>query len=342
MMDAVVCFGDHKFEYRKIKKPIIKDANEVIIKVKGTGICGSDHMLFEGTKSVFFIKYPVVPGHEFAGIVEEVGKGVKKFSIGDHVVVDNYLRCGECWYCKTGDYFQCDYHTELGFTINGGLAEYCAIPDSNLVKLPKDMDFKYAAIIENIATAIRACKKVRMRFGNKVVVIGAGPLGTLIALISKYLGCDVIVVSRGQSRLNRIEKMGFYRVLNSSEVNWEEEILKDTDGLGADVVFEASGSSQTILKCSRIIRKKGTLVLMGITGGNTGEIDVDRIMLGEMNIVGSISGQGTFEEAIKLAGRITKDLDKVITHTFKLSDVLTALKYEKERIEGAIKVVILQ
>ena len=342
LMQAVVCYGNYKVKYEKVKKPEITSNNEVIVKVKGTGICGSDHMLFEGNKNVFFIEYPVIPGHEFAGVIEELGKDVKKFKIGDHIVVDNYLRCGKCSYCINGDYFQCDYHKELGFTYNGGFAEFCLVPDTNLIKIPMEMDFKYAAIIENIATAIRACKKGKLRFGDKVVVIGHGPLGILIALISKYLGCEVMVVGRSQARLERVMDMGFYKVINSSTNNWEKEVLNDTNGKGADTIFEVSGSIEPVLEATRVVKRKGTLTLLGVTGGKIAEIDLDRVVLSEINIVGSISGQGTFSEAIKLVPKIEKELEKFITHTFKLSDVFTAIKYEKERIDGAIKVVVLQ
>lgn len=342
LMQALVCYGDHKVKFEKVAKPKITDGNETIIKVRGTGICGSDHMLFDGNKNVFFIEYPVIPGHEFAGIVEEIGKDVTKFKVGDHVAVDNYLRCGKCFYCISGDYFQCDNHTELGFTYNGGFAEYCLIPDANLIKIPKEMDFKYAAIIENIATAIRACKKGKLRFGDKVVVIGPGPLGILIALVSKYLGCDVTVVGRSRTRLDRVEKMGFYKVLDSSKDDWVSEILNDTNGKGADAIFEVSGSNEPILGTTRVVRKKGTVVLLGVTGGKVAEIDLDKVVLSEINIVGSISGQGVFSEAIKLVPKIQKDLEKFITHTFKFEDVFTAVKYERERIDGAIKIVVLQ
>ena len=341
-MKAIVCYGKGKTEFEEVKKPVISKGSEVIVNIKGTGICGSDHMLFKGNKDVFFIKYPVIPGHEFAGIVEEIGKDVNNFKVGDHVIIDNYLRCGKCSFCISGDYFQCDHHTELGFTENGGFAEYCLVPDSNLVKLPEGMDFKYAAIIENIATAIRACRKASLRFGDNVTVIGAGPLGLLIAIVSKYIGCSVTIVGRGKPRLDRIKKMGFHKVLSSNDAAWKKDILNDTSEKGSDAVFEVSGASNTILDAVKLVRKKGSLILLGVTGGKAGQIDIDKVVLEEIKITGSISGQGAFDEAIKLSEKISKDLDMLITHTFELKDVFTALKYEKERIDGALKVVILQ
>ena len=136
--------------------------------------------------------------------------------------------------------------------------------------------------------------------------------------------------------------MGFHKLLSSNDINWVEEILSDTSGKGADTVFEVSGSNKTIPDAVKIVKKKGSLVLLGVTGGKTGQIDLDKIVLEEIRISGSISGQGAFKEAIKLVGKISEDLDKLITHTFQLKDIFTAVKYEQERIEATLKVVILQ
>ena len=341
-MKALVAYGNKKVCLEEVKDPEINNDDQVILKVKGSGICGSDHIFFDDKTVLDWVRYPVIIGHEFAGIVEKVGKNVKDLKVGDHVVVDNYLRCGKCWYCKVGKYFLCDNHAELGFTINGGFAEYSVVPQTNLVKIPKNFNFKYAAIIENVATALRTCRKVNIKFGDQVVVIGAGPLGALIALVSKAMGAEVIVVSRGGARLKRIKKMGFYKVISSVEQDWESLILKDTDYKGVNIVFEASGSSEPILRATRIVKKAGKLILLGVTGGQIANIDLDRIVLGEIEIIGSISGMGFFEEAIKMIENKIINLENVITHTLSLDEILKAFKYERDRTEGAIKIVILQ
>ena len=341
-MEALVAYGNKKVKLVKIKNPDINNEEQVLLKVKGSGICGSDHIFFDSKTTLEWVRYPVIIGHEFAGTIEKVGKNVRDLQIGDHVVVDNYLRCGKCWYCKIGKYFLCDYHAELGQTIDGGFAEYCVVPQTNIVKIPKEIDFKYAAIIENIATALRTCRRVGIKFGNSIVVIGAGPLGTLIAKISNAMGAKVTVVSRGEARLNRIEKMGFHRVINSSKQDWKSLILENTSHKGVDIVFETSGSVETTLIASQIIRKAGKLVLLSITGGGKANIDLDRVVLGEIEIIGSVSGMGYFEEAIRMLEDRIIDLGDFITHTFGLNDILKAFKYERERIEGAIKIVILQ
>ena len=340
-MQALVAYGDKKLLLEEVKKPCLTDKDQAIIKVKGTGICGSDHMFFYDKIALDWVKYPVIIGHEFAGIIEEINENKYGLKPGDHAVVDNYLRCGKCEYCKTGRYFLCDYHSELGQTIDGGFAEYCKVPITNLVKIPDNMDFKYAAIIENVATALRACRRADIRYGQKVVVIGAGPLGILIGLISKAMGAAVTIVSRG-IRLSRIELMNFYKVIDSNNQDWKSILLEDTDNSGVNTVFEVSGSNETILPASQVICKTGKLFLLGIAGSKAGSIDLDKIVLNEIEIVGSVSGMGYFEEAINLLENKIINLDQIITHTFSLKEVLKAFKYESERIEGAIKIVILQ
>ena len=155
------------------------------------------------------------------------------------------------------------------------------------------------------------------------------------------MGADVTIVSRGV-RLTRIEQLNFCKVINSTNQDWESTILKDTNNSGVGTVFEASGSTEPILQASQIISKTGKLFLLGVTGGKIGKIALDKIVLNEIEIIGSVSGMGYFEEAIKLVENKIINLDQIITHTFSLSKVLKAFKYESERVEGAIKIVILQ
>lgn len=341
-MKALVAIKKNDVRFTEIDKPKIYKSEEVLIKIKGSGICGSDSIFFNDKEDFSWVRYPVVIGHEFAGVVEEVGKDVVKIKEGDHVVVENYIRCGRCWYCKTGKYFLCDNHGEYGFTQNGGFSEYCTINQNNLIKIPKNIDFKYSGIIENIATALRACRKTKLKFGSKVLVFGAGPLGTLIALISKSLGAEVVVVSTGEARLKRLRQMDLYEVLNVRKIDIKSWVIDNTNGKGIDIIFDTSGSSEPILYSSQIIKKAGKIIIMGITGRKLCEIDYDNLVLKEVEIIGSVSGMGYFEEAVKTIQKNIIDLDMLITHSFKLCDIFTAFKYESERIEGAIKVVILQ
>lgn len=338
-MKAVVCYGNHVVKFEEIPMPKVKPGH-VLIKVKATGICGTDHAIFAG-HGPDWTKYPVVPGHEYTGVVEEVGEGVADIKVNDRVVVDNYLRCGKCWYCKNGHYFLCDHHAEVGMTINGGFAEYSLIPETNLVKIPETLSVVDAVLTEPVATALRACRSAGIRFGDKVVVLGCGPLGVLIAQIGVLMGGRVILVGRGE-RLKMFKRISLETVIDSSSGDWVEQVKYQVGKAGADVVFEVTGSEKLIYASIELLKKMGRLILMGVTWGKKGEISPDTIVLKEIQILGKVSGMGFFEEAIGLLAEKKIDPALNLTHKFPLDKYQDAIRYEEERIEGAIKVVVTQ
>ena len=338
-MKAVVCYGNHVLKFEEIQRPEVKPGH-VLIKVKAAGICGTDHAIFAGHGPAW-TKYPVVPGHEYSGVVDEIGEGVTGIKVNDAVVVDNYLRCGKCWYCKNGYYFLCDHHAEVGMTINGGFAEYSLIPETNLVKIPETLSVVDAVLTEPAATALRACRSAGIRFGDKVVVLGCGPLGILISQISILMGGRVTLVGRGE-RLKRVKEIPLEVVIDSSAGDWAAQVKKQVGRAGADVVFEVTGSEKLIYASIELLKKMGRLILMGVTWGKKAEISLDTVVLKEIQILGKVSGMGFFEEAIGLLAekRINPALN--LTHKFSLDEYREAIRYEKERIEGAIKVAIVQ
>lgn len=339
-MKAVVCYGNHVLKIKEIPRPKVKPGH-VLIHVKATGICGTDHAIFAGHGPPW-TRYPIVPGHEYSGVVAEVGQGVASVQVGDAVVVDNYLRCGGCWYCKNGYYFLCDNHTEVGMTINGGFAEYSLLPETNVVRIPKTLSVVDAVLTEPVATALRACRGAGIRFNDKVVVLGCGPLGILIAQISKLMGAQVILVGRGE-RLKRVEKMSFDAVINFfSSGQGMAQVQEKAGSAGVDVVFDVTGSEELIYASVELLKRMGRLILLGITWGKKAEIPPDAIVLKEIQILGKVSGMGFFEEAIGLLSERKINPVLNLTHTFPLDQYQQAIRYEKERIEGAIKVAIVQ
>ncbi len=328
-------------ELEDIPKPGVKPGH-VLVKVAAAGICGTDHAIFAGN-GPDWTNYPVVPGHEFSGTIEEVGECVSGVGPGDHVAIDNYLRCGRCWYCCNGHYFLCEEHAEVGMTINGGFAEYSLIPETNVVKIPDGLSVVDAALTEPVATALRACRSAGMRFGDEIVVLGCGPLGYLIAQISKVMGGRVTLVGRG-NRLRRIRECGrgYDAVVDSSECDWPSAIRENARDSAVDVIFEATGSPDTVYASIELLRKKGRLVLMGVTWGKSSEIPLDPIVLNEIEIMGKVSGMGFFDEALDMMREGLVDPGINITHRFDLAHYADAVRYEKERIDGAIKVIITQ
>ena len=336
-MKAVVCYGDNVLKLEEKPKPEASGRG-VLIKVSAAGICGSDHAVFSG-KGLSWARYPVTPGHECSGVVEEVGEEVKGFQKGDGVAVDNYLCCGKCKYCKTGRYFLCEEHAEIGMTIDGGFAEYCVVPDTNLVKLPEGLSPVEAVLVEPLATALRACYDARICAGDRVVVLGCGPLGALLAHVSCLMGGSVYLVGRGE-RLQWARKKLSAVCVDSTKAGWADVLRKEIGG-GAEVAFEASGASDMVLTGTSLLRKTGRLILMGITTGKSGEIPIDDIVLTEKEVIGRVSGMGMFEEAVRLMATKKVDPELFITHRFSLSDYRKAIETEAKRIEGAIKVILV-
>jgi len=336
-LKAVVCYGDNILNFEEKPKPVPLD-REVLIKVSAAGICGSDHGVFSGN-GPSWVQYPVIPGHECSGVVEEIGERVTGFVKGEGVVVDNYLFCGKCKYCKTGRYFLCEEHAEIGMTIDGGFAEYCVVPDTNLVKLPEFLSSVESVLVEPLATALRACHDSRMCAGDNIVVIGCGPLGALIAQVSCLMGASVYLVGRGK-RLEWIRNNLSVFAVDSTRTGWVDILRKEIGG-GAEVIFEVSGSSDMIHTGTSLLKKTGRFILMGITSGKSGRIPVDAIVLEEKEVIGRVSGMGMFEEAVRLIASEKIAPNSFITHRFSFSDYRKAIETETKRIEGAMKVILV-
>jgi len=337
-MKAVMCYGDNNLRLEDIPKPRVVPGH-ALVNVKACGICGTDASIFSGDGPPW-TKYPIVPGHELSGIVEEVYEGTSDLQPGCPVAIDNYLRCGACWYCKNGHYFLCDHHSEVGMTINGGFEEYSLIPTTNLVKVPDGLSVETAVLTEPVATALRACREATIVFGENVVVLGCGPLGVLISQIAKVMGANVTLVGRGR-RLERVRKMSPDACIDSSQEDWEARVRENVGQAGVDVLFDVTGSEKLLLPSTRLMRKKGRLVLLGLTAGKNGEIPFDDVVLNEIDIIGRVSGMGYFEEALRLLSAGKLDLS-IITHRFPLERFEDAVRYDRERIEGALKVALVQ
>jgi L-iditol 2-dehydrogenase len=344
-MKALILFNKGNFKLVDVEKPSIED-NKVLVKVAYSSICGSDLALIEGSYPNW-TKLPVIPGHEFSGTIEEVGRNINNVQPGDEVIVDNCINCNSCYYCKKGEYFYCDNHSEPGFSQNGGFAEYCLLPNVNVVKIPKGLSLKHAAITEPTANALKACNAAEIKKGEIVLILGCGPIGLIVAMLCKSMGAKVIVLGRGE-RLKRFEGFNFERLIDTNKGNWVEVINESyghyTQNWGIEAIDKFIDATQTgtlICDSIKLLKRKGKGILIGLSK-NDDALFVPRndIVIKGIKLIGSTSGQGYFYEALSclLAGDV--DAEKIITHIFPLKDALGAFEVCKKRIEGAIKVVI--
>lgn len=260
--------------------------DEVLIKVKFAGICGSDvpRSMITGARM-----YPLILGHEFSGVVAEVGSSVSEVQPGDPVVVAPLVPCGECQYCKAGHFGLCEHYNIIGTGSNGAFAEYVKVPKRHVLKIPAQLDLETAAGIEPATIGYHGLQKANIQPGETVVVMGCGSIGQLTLQWAKVFGAStVIAVDIFDEKLEFAKELGADITINSKKVDPIAEIRKITNG-GADVVIETAGSVITQEQSILASKKKGRVVYLGIThkGLNLSEETTDHLMRGEVSVQGS-------------------------------------------------------
>lgn len=340
-MKGAFLYGPKDLRIKEIEKPTL-DKGEVLIKVKAAGICGSDlHYYLKGRTATFIPKHPFILGHEFSGIIEESTK--EEFKPGDRVVIEPQIPCFECYYCRRGRYNLCDNLKFIGTAatiphINGGFAEFCKVPVEILHRIPDDLTFEEAALAEPLSVAIHACRRGTIRIGERILILGAGPIGLFTLLIAKLSGAtDLFIVDNIDRRLNWAKEFGGFPI-NFDKSDVFKEIMNFTNGKGVDIVFEASGSPKAISTALNCARKGGRIVLIGNLPDEDIPSKLINIVTKELDIKGIMRYANTFDIAIKLLSKKLIPSSKIITHIFNLEEIHkafdTAIKGE------ALKVII--
>ncbi|MFD1449070.1 galactitol-1-phosphate 5-dehydrogenase [Oceanobacillus profundus] len=343
-MKASVLHSLGNFKTEMVDIPKISH-NEVLIKVKYAGICGSDvpRSIISGAR-----KYPLILGHEFAGEVAEVGSNVDSLRAEDRVVVAPLVPCGECEHCKASDYGLCDNYNIIGTGSNGAFAEYVKVPKEHVLKIDDKLDFETAAGIEPATIGYHGLQKANIQPGETVVVMGCGSIGQLTLQWAKIFGAStVIAVDIFDDKLELAKELGADILINSKKVNAVEKIKELTNG-GADVVAETAGSVITQQQSILAAKKKGRVVFLGIThkGLELSEEAMDHIMRGELTIKGSwnsytppypgIAWKATLDSMTK--GDLK--FKEMISHKIQVDEVGEYLKGMAERTLEFNKVLV--
>ncbi|HJW90190.1 MAG TPA: alcohol dehydrogenase catalytic domain-containing protein [Anaerolineales bacterium] len=291
-MKAAVFEKPGVINVKQVPVPEISD-DDVLIKVKYTGICGTDWSIYNGWYSAE--KLPMIAGHEFSGVIEKVGKNARGLKAGDKVTADINMSCGTCFYCMKGDQLLCNDFTQLGIHTDGTFAEYVKAPWELVHVLPEGLSFEAGAFIEPTSCVIHAAKAMDAKLGSSFVVIGCG-LGVLHARMAVLRAlAPVIVVGNNQKRLRIAKQMGADYTIDINEVDDPvAEVMRLTSGRGADYVIEAVGKVETYEQAFQMLRRGGTLSAFGITS----EQDIMRVrpfefVLGEKKVTGSCAGIGS-------------------------------------------------
>ncbi len=302
---------------------------ELLIAPEAVGICGTDMDLLEGTMGYLtsgLIDYPLTPGHEWSGTVLAVGDGVDGFSPGDRVVGEAPIGCGTCQVCTSGEYHLCPDRIETGFIRqSGALTERFRYPDRGAHLLPPQVSFQDAALIEPLAVAYRGVHRLLAHGGGRLLVVGGGTIGLLCAMTAQALGVeDIVVVEPQPHRRAFAEDLGLASV-DSASGSWP-------------LVIEASGREPGMQAALTATGVGGRLLLIGLCGRPSIPVDIDRIVLQDQTVLGSLSSPGVWPEVIDLvaSGRILPG--RLVTHTFGLAEIPDAFAQMGSRDPGTMKV----
>jgi threonine dehydrogenase-like Zn-dependent dehydrogenase len=340
-MNAAVLHKPEHLTLEEVPVPEIAD-DEVLIQVKACGVCGSDVLaLHNGHPRT---TYPRILGHEFSGIVCRAGAKVTKFHPGMRVTATMEIQCGECWACRHGHLNHCQNGSSIGFSTDGGMAEYMKAPARNVLMLPDNVEFTVGAIAETLAVGYNAIRlKAKAGAGDIVVIIGAGPVGMDVLACAHAAGCYVIISDILKNRLELAKAMGADRTVCTAEEDLRQVVCEISNGRGADIAVETVGvaSAKTVFLAVEVTRPRGSLVIMGTNPENLSEFPVTTFKEKEMTMLGSRGIPfDALERALMLLSYGRVNLKPVITHCFPLAKVVEAFRVSEHEKAKAMKVML--
>jgi 2-desacetyl-2-hydroxyethyl bacteriochlorophyllide A dehydrogenase len=345
LMKAIIIHSPGNIGMIEVEKPKAGPL-DILIKVAYSGICGTDLAILDGDMSFVrdgLIRYPVRIGHEWSGIVEEVGTMVTDIRRGDRVVADNVVTCGVCEQCAAGKPDLCRSARAVG-TVNcwdGSFAEYMLMPERHVYKLPDDISLEEAALIEPSTIALCGLKHCGLKADSSVLIIGTGPIGLAAAAIAKNMGVsNVMLAGRKQIKLDIGKKMGADTTVDVTVNDLKTFVLKNTDGFGADAVVETSGSIGTVNNCLGAIRPGGTFALIGFYETTLDDFPIDYFVLNRIHMIGIAGEMGLIPEVIDMMSSKGLDLMPMITHRYNFDEAADAIKTAKEKNNVKIKMMV--
>jgi L-iditol 2-dehydrogenase len=307
---------------------------EVLVRVGAAGICGSDVEVLEGRRPARYVRYPIIPGHEWAGMVAAVGRDVENVDEGDAVVAEGFRACGDCARCREGRTNLCaaDY-AETGFTHAGAFADFLCVPAHLVHRLPPETDLAAAAVLEPAACVAQGLLETDLRPGLTVAVVGSGTLGLLaVALLSQISPARLALVGTRAPRLALGMAMGATETWNVRQDEYPAP--------GFDLVFEAAGTPAGARTAIELARRGGTVVLEGISG-EPGGIDADAVVLGHLRVQGIFgASRNAWRWVTELFADGLLDTKPLVTHSFPLEQHDAAFTTLSERSGDALKVLL--
>lgn len=318
--------------------------NEVLVSIADVGICGSDvHYYTHGRIGEYVVEEPLVLGHESAGVVVEVGSAVTDLEVGDRVALEPGVPCRNCEYCRRGRYNLCP-GVEFMATppIDGAFAEYVVWPGDFAYRLPDAVSTAAGTLCEPLSVCLHATARGDVGVGDTVLITGCGPIGMLALEAATVRGASKVYVADVVSaKLERALERGANGAIDVSERDLEAAISDQTDGRGVDVVIEASGAHTAIAATPRVVRRGGTIVLVGLSSRDETPLETNQIVDRELDLVGSMRFRHTYPDAIDLLADGSVDVEGLIDFTASLEELDGAfqrVRDDDEVIKGLISV----
>jgi len=336
-MKAIQVSEPGKIDIVEKDMPEIKENDQVLIKVKAVGICGSDMHIYHGTNPM--ATYPRIIGHEFTGQVKEIGSEVSDLNIGDKVVIEPIEFCGKCYACKNGRSNVCESLKVLGVHKDGGMQEYIVVPRKKVHKIDNSTEWEKASMVEPFTIAAQSTWRGNVKKGDYVLIMGAGPIGLGILQYSKHKGAICIISDINDEKLELAKELGADYTVNVTDKDIVKETLKITDNMGANVTIDTACLPKTFEQCVEVASPAGRVVVLGFAE-ETSNIPQVLITKKELTIVGSRLETDKFPEVIDLFNKGILNPEALLTHKFDFKDIKQAIKVIEDPNTKTNKVVV--
>ena len=321
-----------------MEKPHIDDKNNILVKMRAAGICGADVGIYHGTNAA--ATYPRVIGHEMVGVVEEIGSNVKKLKVGDRIIVNQVVSCGECYPCRHNRGNVCDHLEVRGVHRDGGYREYMAVPEEDCYILPDNLSDADSVMIEPTTIAIQSLSRAEIEDDDVIFIIGCGALGSSILRIARLTNAKIIVGDIVDDKLNDALKNGAHYAVNLSHEDFEEKVKEYSNGRGPTVTIDAACTKDSLMNAIKVTGNAGRVITMGFSITPT-EVNQFLITSKELDVRGSRLQNKKFGEAIKLINEGKIDLSGAVSHTFNYLDAQRAFDFIDSKDYSIRKIALL-
>jgi L-iditol 2-dehydrogenase len=321
-MKALVLKGYRQFGVEDFPTPVLRPG-EVLVRIRACGICGSDVHGMDGSSGRRIP--PIIMGHEAAGEIAGVGLGVTGWKEGDRVTFDSTVCCGDCWYCRRSQVNLCENRRVLGVSCadyrqHGAFAEYVAVPDRILYRLPDRLNFEQAAMVEAVSVAVHAVQRTPLPAKATVAVVGTGMIGLLVVQALRVAGCGrIIAMDLDEGRLRLATRLGATQSIKADDPEWLAKVRAFTAGRGADAAFEVVGLAATVKTAIESIRKGGTVTLVGNLKPQV-DLPLQSVVTRELTLIGTCASAGEYPACLDLIANGKINVTELISATAPLEE----------------------